>query len=78
MRSVDALRFGLLMNCRGATELVVLTIGYEAGLVNHLAFTVLVPVALITTGCTGPAGAVVAAARLGPRCRGSGADPSRW
>ncbi|MDQ3577707.1 MAG: cation:proton antiporter [Actinomycetota bacterium] len=50
----DAIRLGLLMNCRGVTELVVLTIGYQAGLINQLAYTVLVVVAVITTAITVP------------------------
>ncbi|MGW1677381.1 cation:proton antiporter [Saccharopolyspora sp. NPDC002376] len=54
MPSAEALRFGVLMNCRGVTELVVLTIGYEAGLINQLAYTILVLVAMITTAATGP------------------------
>ncbi|WP_432934366.1 cation:proton antiporter [Microbispora sp. CA-135349] len=50
----DALRLGFLMNCRGVTELVVLTIGYQAHLINQLAYTILVLVAVITTATTGP------------------------
>ncbi len=50
----DALRFGMLMNCRGVTELVVLSIGYQAGLINQLAYTILVLVAVITTAATAP------------------------
>ncbi|MEV0675035.1 cation:proton antiporter [Actinosynnema sp. NPDC050436] len=50
----DALRFGFLMNCRGVTELVVLTIGYQAGLINQLAYTILVLVAITTTAATAP------------------------
>ncbi|RKT88948.1 Kef-type K+ transport system, membrane component KefB [Saccharopolyspora antimicrobica] len=54
MPAAEALRFGVLMNCRGVTELVVLTIGHEAGLINQLAYTILVLVAVITTAATGP------------------------
>jgi Kef-type K+ transport system membrane component KefB len=50
----EALRLGFLMNCRGVTELVVLTIGYQANLINQLAYTILVLVAVITTAATGP------------------------
>jgi Kef-type K+ transport system membrane component KefB len=49
-----AIQLGTLMNCRGVTELVVATIGLEYGLVNQLAFTMLVLVAIITTATTGP------------------------
>jgi len=54
MPAREALRLGMLMNCRGVTELVVLTIGYQAGLINQLAYTMLVLVAVITTAVTGP------------------------
>ncbi|GAA4083579.1 hypothetical protein GCM10022248_61370 [Nonomuraea soli] len=52
--SAQAWRLGFLMNCRGVTELVVLTIGYQAHLINQLAYTLLVLVAVITTAATGP------------------------
>ena len=48
-----ALRLGILMNCRGITELVVATVGLEAGLINAYGFTVLVLVAVITSATTG-------------------------
>jgi Kef-type K+ transport system membrane component KefB len=50
----DGLRLGALMNCRGVTELVVAAIGYQYGLINAFALTVLVLVALITTAAAGP------------------------
>ncbi|MBC6447530.1 cation:proton antiporter domain-containing protein [Actinokineospora xionganensis] len=50
----EAWCFGVLMNCRGVTEVVVLTIGYQADLINQLAYTVMVMVAVITTALTGP------------------------
>lgn len=49
----QALRLGVLMNCRGITELVVATVGLQVGLVNEYGFTVLVLVAVITTAMTG-------------------------
>ncbi|WBB57560.1 cation:proton antiporter [Verrucosispora sp. WMMD573] len=54
MPNGEALRFGILMNCRGVTELVVLSIGYQAGLLNQLGYSVLVLVAVLTTAVTGP------------------------
>ncbi|MFJ8045123.1 cation:proton antiporter [Kitasatospora sp. NPDC096147] len=51
----DGLRLGVLMNCRGVTELVVITIGHQAGLVNDLGATVLVLMAVLTTAATAPA-----------------------
>ncbi|GAA1154824.1 hypothetical protein GCM10009654_07960 [Streptomyces hebeiensis] len=50
----QSVRLGTLLNCRGITELVIATIGLEAGLINELAFTILVFVAVITTALTGP------------------------
>jgi Kef-type K+ transport system membrane component KefB len=50
----DALRIGALMNCRGVTELVVASIGYQLKLVNAFGLTVLVLTALVTTLCTAP------------------------
>ncbi|MBF8188883.1 cation:proton antiporter [Nonomuraea sp. K274] len=50
----DALRLGVLLNCRGVTELVVATIGYQYHLINELGLTVLTLVALITTAATAP------------------------
>ncbi|MGH3787681.1 MAG: cation:proton antiporter [Pseudonocardiaceae bacterium] len=46
---------GALMNCRGVTELVVVSIGLQYQLINQLGFTILVLTALITTVLTGPA-----------------------
>ncbi|GIJ24450.1 cation:proton antiporter domain-containing protein [Micromonospora lutea] len=54
MPTGEALRFGMLMNCRGVTELVVLSIGYQAGFLNQLGYSVLVLVAVLTTAATGP------------------------
>ena len=43
-----------LMNTRGLTELVVLTAGLQAGILDQSLYTVLVLTALITTAMTGP------------------------
>jgi Kef-type K+ transport system membrane component KefB len=50
----QAIQLGVLMNCRGITELVIASIGLQYGLVNQLGFTILVLVAVITTAVTGP------------------------
>jgi Kef-type K+ transport system membrane component KefB len=50
----DALRVGALMNCRGVTELVVASIGYQFHLINQFGLTVLVLTALLTTVSTAP------------------------
>ncbi|MBT2418106.1 cation:proton antiporter [Streptomyces sp. ISL-22] len=51
---VDALRIGVLMNCRGLTELVILTIGLELGVLTPALFTMLVIVTLCATVMTAP------------------------
>ncbi|MER5220683.1 cation:proton antiporter domain-containing protein [Streptomyces flaveus] len=51
----EAMSVGALMNCRGLTELVVLNIGLELGVIGPELFTMLVLVALITTAATSPA-----------------------
>ncbi|MER5747381.1 cation:proton antiporter [Streptomyces sp. NPDC002225] len=51
----DSLAIGALMNCRGLTELVVLNLGLELGVIGPDLFTMLVLMALVTTGITSPA-----------------------
>jgi Kef-type K+ transport system membrane component KefB len=51
----DALRLGVLMNCRGVTELVVAAIAWQYHLISPLGLTTLVLVALLTTAMTTPA-----------------------
>ncbi|MEU1103930.1 cation:proton antiporter [Streptomyces tibetensis] len=51
----DAMSLGALMNCRGLTELVVLNLGLELGVIGPDLFTILVLMALITTAMTSPA-----------------------
>lgn len=50
----DALRVGALMNTRGLVELVVLNVGYTAGIVGDTVFSILLVMALVTTAATGP------------------------
>jgi Kef-type K+ transport system membrane component KefB len=50
----DALSIGALMNTRGLIELVVLTIGFEQGVLDRRLFTVMVLMAIATTLLTGP------------------------
>lgn len=45
----DALTLGVLMNARGLTELVVLSVGLELGIISSTMFTVMVLMALTTT-----------------------------
>lgn len=42
------------MNARGLVELVVLTVGLQAGLTDERLFTIMVLMALATTFATGP------------------------
>lgn len=51
----EKLALATLMNCRGVTELVMLSIGLHHGLISTTAFSVLVLVALVTTAMTSPA-----------------------
>lgn len=50
----ESLQVGALMNTRGLTELVVLNIGYDLGVITPEIFTILVIMALTTTLMTGP------------------------
>ncbi|SER68109.1 Kef-type K+ transport system, membrane component KefB [Streptomyces sp. yr375] len=60
----EALALGALMNCRGLTELIVLGIGLDLGVIGQDLFTMLVLMALLTTAITAP---VVAALGHGTR-----------
>jgi Kef-type K+ transport system membrane component KefB len=51
----DSSVLGALMNTRGLTELIVLNIGLELGLISPTLFTMLVLMALATTFAAGPA-----------------------
>jgi Kef-type K+ transport system membrane component KefB len=50
----ESFQIGALMNTRGLTELVVLNIGYDLGVITPQIFTMLVIMALTTTLMTGP------------------------
>jgi Kef-type K+ transport system membrane component KefB len=50
----DALTLSTLMNTRGLTEIVVLTIGLQVGLVGQVMYSTMVAMALITTAMAGP------------------------
>ncbi|SFR03690.1 Kef-type K+ transport system, membrane component KefB [Lentzea waywayandensis] len=52
---VTSLRIGVLVNTRGLTEIVVLQIGFAAGLLTPGLFVALLVMALTTTALTGPA-----------------------
>jgi Kef-type K+ transport system membrane component KefB len=50
----DAMGLGALMNTRGLTELIVLTIGLQAHILDTKLFTIFVLMSVITTMATGP------------------------
>ncbi|GAA0821368.1 hypothetical protein GCM10009525_08150 [Streptosporangium amethystogenes subsp. fukuiense] len=50
----ESARLGVLMNCRGVTELVILSIGLGLGIITQALFTMLVIVALVSTAATAP------------------------
>jgi Kef-type K+ transport system membrane component KefB/nucleotide-binding universal stress UspA family protein len=50
----EASAVGVLMNTRGLMELVILTIGFELGVISPALFTMLVFMALLTTAMTTP------------------------
>ncbi|OAQ28280.1 hypothetical protein K457DRAFT_20223 [Linnemannia elongata AG-77] len=51
----ESLAIGVLMNCKGLIELIVLNIGYDAGVINDKVFVIMVAMCLITTCMTTPA-----------------------
>ena len=50
----DALAIGVLMNTRGLTELIVLGVGLQLGVLSPALYTLLVLMALVTTAMTVP------------------------
>jgi Kef-type K+ transport system membrane component KefB len=64
-----SLQIGALMNCRGLTELVVLNVGLDLGVLSPTMFTMLVIMALVSTAMTAPL-AVWLAERDGERLHG--------
>ncbi|MGW2686569.1 cation:proton antiporter [Streptomyces sp. NPDC001414] len=50
----DSLLIGVLLNTRGLTELIVLNVGLQAGVIGPRLYALLVIMALVTTVATGP------------------------
>ncbi len=50
----EASAVGILLNTRGLVELIILNIGLEAGVITPTVFTIMVLMALVTTGITTP------------------------
>jgi len=73
LRWRDSLSLGALMNCRGMTELVVLTVGLQLNMISPTVFTMLVVMTVVSTVGTAPALSLIArvsgrgAAVAGPR-----------
>lgn len=55
----DTLSLAILLNSRGLTELIVLTIGLQNGLIDLSIYSLMVVMAILTTAMTGPALALV-------------------
>ena len=51
---IDSFALGALMNTRGLVELIALNIGFDLGILTPRIFAMLVIMALMTTGMTGP------------------------
>ncbi len=50
----DSASVGVLMNCKGLIELIVLNVGLQSGVLNQKVFTIFVVMALVTTFITSP------------------------
>ncbi|WP_406397707.1 cation:proton antiporter [Streptomyces uncialis] len=76
----DSLRLGALMNCRGMTELVVLNVGLDLGVLSTEMFTALVVMAFVCTAMTWPVAGRLGRGRDGtlaaPPTRRKGPDTS--
>jgi Kef-type K+ transport system membrane component KefB len=53
-RPRTALALGAMMNCRGLTELIVLQLGLQLGVLDQSLFSIFVVMTLVTTAMTGP------------------------
>ncbi|KAJ2600211.1 hypothetical protein GGF39_001883 [Coemansia sp. RSA 1721] len=51
----ESLTIGILMDCKGLVELIVLNIGLQAGVIDTRVFSMMVVMALVTTFITAPA-----------------------
>src|ERR1044072_5114732 len=50
----EGLRVGALMNTRGLTEIIILQVAYDAGILTRPIFVAFLVMALVTTALTGP------------------------
>jgi Kef-type K+ transport system membrane component KefB len=72
---IDAFALGALMNTRGLVELIALNLGYDLGILSPGIFAMLVIMALVTTGLTGPLLNLSDALRGGPASAVYGVKP---
>ena len=77
VRGREAVAVGVLMNTRGLIEIVLLTVGRDAGLIDDRLFTLFALMAIVTTLATAPILRRTAAARR-VAGRGRGAPARRW
>ena len=63
----DSFSLGVLLNTRGLVELIVLSIGYDLGILSARTFAMLVLMALVTTFMTGPLLSLVKFGTSAPR-----------
>lgn len=52
--SRDSAQLGILLNCRGVTEIAIASVGYQAHLIGPFAFAALCALAILTTAVTAP------------------------
>jgi Kef-type K+ transport system membrane component KefB len=70
-RWTDSITIGVLMNTRGLTEVVVLTVGLQLGVISTTMFTIMVLMALTTTVMAAPALRLIRSRdRRQPSCSG--------
>ncbi|AQA01979.1 cation:proton antiporter [Mycobacterium sp. MS1601] len=50
----SSMRLGVLLNCRGVTEIAIASVGFQAGLVSPFGFAMLCGLAIVTTAATTP------------------------
>lgn len=50
----DSAKLGVLLNCRGVTELAIAAVGLQSRLIGHYAFAMLCALAILTTAVTTP------------------------
>ncbi|MGP4109764.1 cation:proton antiporter domain-containing protein [Streptomyces sp. 4N509B] len=62
----EATAFGVLMNTRGLTEIVILDIGRHLGIINDTLFSMMVVMAVVTTAMAGPLLQVIGIVRPDP------------